>query len=82
METPRNPSIKGASCFDIFGWIVLIILGTCAIGVFCMAGWLPGHIAKSRGHPQPSRDNLDPRLAITAAKSAAWPLANLPEEGF
>ena len=39
------------SGFDIFAWIVLIILIACAVGVFCIAGWLPGHIAKSRGHP-------------------------------
>lgn len=32
---------------DIFAWIVLIILGASAIAVFCIAGWLPGHIAKA-----------------------------------
>ena len=35
--------------YDIFAWIVLLILVASAIGVFCIAGWLPGHIAKSRG---------------------------------
>jgi hypothetical protein len=30
---------------------VLIILVASLIGVFCIAGWLPGHIAKSRNHP-------------------------------
>ena len=39
------------SGFDIFAWIVLIILVACAVGVFCIAGWLPGHIAKI---PRPS----------------------------
>lgn len=39
------------SGFDIFAWIVLIILAVCVIAVFCIAGWLPGHVAKSRGHP-------------------------------
>ena len=34
------------SGFDIFAWIVLLILVASAIGVFCIAGWLPGHIAK------------------------------------
>ncbi len=37
--------------FDIFAWIVLLILVASAVGVFCIAGWLPGHIAKTRGHP-------------------------------
>jgi hypothetical protein len=39
------------SGYDIFAWIVLLILVASAIGVFWIAGWLPGHIAKSRGHP-------------------------------
>ena len=28
---------------DIFAWIVLIILAASAVGLFCIAGWLPGH---------------------------------------
>jgi Protein of unknown function (DUF3302) len=39
------------SGLDIFAWIVLIVLAASAVGVFCIAGWLPGHIAKTRGHP-------------------------------
>ena len=39
------------SGLDIFAWIVLIILVASVIGVFCIAGWLPGHIAKT---PRPS----------------------------
>ena len=39
------------SGLDIFAWIVLIILVVCVGAVFCIAGWLPGHIAKTRGHP-------------------------------
>jgi hypothetical protein len=35
------------SGLDIFAWIVLIIPGAGAIGVLCIAGWLPGHIAKT-----------------------------------
>ena len=30
------------SGLDIFAWIVLIILVASAVGVFCIAGWLPG----------------------------------------
>lgn len=37
--------------YDIFAWIVLIILIATLIVVFCLAGWLPGHIARSRQHP-------------------------------
>ena len=39
------------SGLDIFAWIVLLILVVSAVGVFCIAGWLPGHIARTRGHP-------------------------------
>jgi multidrug resistance efflux pump len=34
------------SGLDVFAWIVLIILVASIVGVFCIAGWLPGHIAK------------------------------------
>ena len=34
------------SGLDIFAWIVLFILVASAIAVFCIAGWLPGHILR------------------------------------
>lgn len=39
------------SGLDIFAWIVLIILVASVVTVFCILGWLPGHIAKN---PWPS----------------------------
>jgi hypothetical protein len=39
------------SLLDIFAWIVLLILVASALAMFFIAGYLPGHIAKSRGHP-------------------------------
>ena len=39
------------TCLDIFAWIVLIVLAVSTIGVICIMGWLPGHIAHTRGHP-------------------------------
>ena len=63
------------SGLDIFAWIVLIILVACVVGVFCIAGWLPGHIAKT---PRPSAR----REAVTVAGwvtlicgFALWPVA-------
>jgi len=38
------------SGLDIFAWIVFLILVVSTVGVFCIAGWLPGHIAKTRHH--------------------------------
>jgi hypothetical protein len=49
------------SGLDIFAWIVLVILAASAVGVFCIAGWLPGHIAEIRGHPQ-----------VQAVRAAGW----------
>jgi hypothetical protein len=39
------------SLLDIFAWIVLLILVASVLAMFFIAGYLPGHIAKSRGHP-------------------------------
>ena len=39
------------SGYDIFAWIVLVILVVCVVAMFCIAGPLPGHIAKSCKHP-------------------------------
>ena len=36
---------------DIFAWIVLLILVASAVAMVFIAGCLPGHIARSRGHP-------------------------------
>lgn len=62
------------SGYDVFAWIVLVILAACLVAVFCIAGWLPGHIAKTRGHPQ--------AVAVTVAGwvtlifgFALWPVA-------
>jgi hypothetical protein len=62
------------SFLDLFAWIVLLILVASAVAISFIAGWLPGHIAKERGHPQAQ--------AVTAAGwitlicgFALWPLA-------
>jgi hypothetical protein len=39
------------SFLDIFAWIVLLILVASALAMFFIAGSLPGHIARGRGHP-------------------------------
>ena len=39
------------SGLDLFAWLVLIVVVLSTIGVACIMGWLPGHIAHSRGHP-------------------------------
>lgn len=39
------------SFLDIFAWIVLIVMVASTIVVICVAGALPGMIARRRGHP-------------------------------
>jgi Protein of unknown function (DUF3302) len=62
------------SGFDIFPWIVLIILVACVVAVFCIAGWLPGHIARSRGHPQAQAVTVAGWVTLICG-FALWPLA-------
>jgi uncharacterized protein DUF3302 len=46
---------------DIFAWIVMLVLAASAIAVFCVAGALPGIVAKGRNHPWAS-----------AVRAAGW----------
>jgi len=39
------------SGLDIFAYIVLVVLVLSTVAVICIMGWLPGHIARDRGHP-------------------------------
>jgi Protein of unknown function (DUF3302) len=43
------------SFLDVFAWIVLIVMLASTVAVICVAGWLPGHIAKTRNHPWAQR---------------------------
>ena len=62
------------SGYDIFAWIVLVILAASVVGVFCIAGWLPGHIAKSRGHPQAQAVTVAGWVTLICG-FALWPVA-------
>ena len=62
------------SVYDILAWIVLIILLASAIGVFCIAGWLPGHIAKSRNHPYAQAVTVAGWITLIFG-FALWPVA-------
>jgi hypothetical protein len=62
------------SGLDIFAWIVLIILAASAIGVFCIAGWLPGHIAKTRLHPWADAVRAAGWITLICG-FALWPVA-------
>jgi hypothetical protein len=59
---------------DIFAWIVLLILLACVIGVVCVMGWLPGHVAKGRGHPQAEAVTVAGWVTLLFG-FVLWPLA-------
>jgi hypothetical protein len=62
------------SGYDIFAWIVLAILLASAIGVVCIAGWLPGHIAWTRGHPHAQAVTVAGWVTLFFG-FALWPIA-------
>ena len=62
------------SGLDIFAWIVLVILIAAIIAVFCIMGWLPGHIARSRSHPQAQAITVAGWITLIFG-FALWPVA-------
>jgi membrane-bound acyltransferase YfiQ involved in biofilm formation len=62
------------SGYDIFAWVVLVILLVSAIAVVCIAGWLPGHIAKSRNHPYAQAVTVAGWVTLFFG-FALWPIA-------
>lgn len=62
------------SGLDIFAWIVLLILIVSAVAIFFIAGSLPGHIARSRNHPQAEAVTVAGWVTLICG-FALWPLA-------
>ena len=62
------------SFLDLFAWIVLLILVASAVTIFFVAGWLPGHIAKERNHPQATAVTVAGWVTLICG-FALWPIA-------
>ena len=62
------------SGFDIFAWIVLLILIATILAVFYLMGSLPGYIARSRGHPWSDAVRVAGWITLIFG-FALWPLA-------
>ncbi|SDS41736.1 DUF3302 domain-containing protein [Bradyrhizobium canariense] len=62
------------SGLDIFAWIVLLILAASALAMFFIAGWLPGHIARTRGHPYAEAVTVAGWVTLIFG-FALWPVA-------
>lgn len=62
------------SGFDVFAWIVLVVLIATIVAVFCLMGSLPGHIARRRGHPQAQAVTVAGWITLIFG-FALWPVA-------
>ena len=62
------------SGYDIFAWIVLIILVASAVAVVVFLAVLPGHIARSRNHPWAYTVTVAGWVTLFLG-FALWPLA-------
>jgi hypothetical protein len=59
---------------DVFAWIVLLILVASGLAMFFIAGSLPGHIARSRGHPWAQAITVAGWVTLICG-FALWPIA-------
>lgn len=62
------------STLDLFAWIVLVILVASATAMIFIAGSLPGHIARTRGHPWVQGVRMAGWITLFLA-FPLWPLA-------
>src|SRR5262249_40169205 len=60
--------------FDIFAFLVFVVLGLVAVIIVVALGSLPGQIAYKRGHPLAAAVNVASWLGI-ATLGILWPLA-------
>jgi uncharacterized BrkB/YihY/UPF0761 family membrane protein len=65
---------EAMSGYDIFAWIVLVILIAVIGLVFYLMGSLPGHIARRRGHPWPEAVTVAGWVTLIFG-FALWPVA-------
>ena len=59
---------------DLFAWIVLAVLVVSAVAMIFIAGSLPGHIARTRGHPWADAVRVAGWVTLFFG-FALWPLA-------
>ncbi|WFU14996.1 DUF3302 domain-containing protein [Bradyrhizobium sp. CB3481] len=62
------------SGYDIFAWIVLLILVAVIVLVIWLMGSLPGHVARRRGHPWPQAVAVAGWITLLFG-FALWPVA-------
>lgn len=62
------------SGYDIFAWIVLVILLAVILFVIWLMGSLPGHVARRRGHPWADAVRIAGWITLIFG-FALWPLA-------
>lgn len=62
------------SLLDIAAWIVLLVLVVSAVAMIFIAGSLPGHVARTRGHPQEQAVRMAGWITLFLALPL-WPVA-------
>ncbi len=62
------------SFLDLFAWIVLLILVASVVAMIVIAGSLPGHVARTRGHPQEQAVRMAGWITLFLALPL-WPVA-------
>jgi hypothetical protein len=62
------------SFLDLFAWLVLLILVASVVAVIFIAGFLPGHVARTRGHPQEQAVRMAGWITLFLALPL-WPVA-------
>jgi hypothetical protein len=59
---------------DAFAWIVLLILVASGAAMIFIAGFLPGHVARTRNHPQEQAVRMAGWITLFLALPL-WPVA-------
>jgi hypothetical protein len=62
------------SVLGVFAWIVLLILVASVAAMIFIAGSLPGHVAKTRSHPQEQAVRMAGWITLFLALPL-WPVA-------
>ncbi|MAT13716.1 MAG: hypothetical protein CMJ46_00415 [Planctomyces sp.] len=68
---------------DLFALLILIVLVATVLGVALLLGYLPGHIARHRSHPQADAVNICGRIGLLTGGlllpiAFVWAYLNFP----
>ena len=47
----RKQEVRRLTFFDVFAWLVVLLLASMAVGIIVFLGLWPGRVARTRNHP-------------------------------